>query len=163
VTSNTSLEHLQRLYILSLAKHRVCQVSNQYGEEKKGYLQWFGKIELAKPKVWTQRLLFYAKTFFASSTRSRVFLRALFLAPPPSSFRSCVHLKEDNRLRRWRLLAAARASWNVASVLEDQGDGDRKIAVFNFPREENCGERGTTRWAMRCQAQYTVGIYVKPG
>jgi hypothetical protein len=32
---------------------------------KKSYLQWFGKIDLAKPKVWTQRLFFQAKNFFA--------------------------------------------------------------------------------------------------
>jgi hypothetical protein len=29
--------------------------------------------------------------------------------------------------------------------------------------KENDGSRGTTHGAMQCQAQYTVGIYVKPG
>jgi hypothetical protein len=33
-----------------LAKDRVCQLSNQYGEEKKSYLQRFGKIDLSKSK-----------------------------------------------------------------------------------------------------------------
>jgi hypothetical protein len=67
------------------------------GRRKKGYLQWFGKIELSKPKVWTQRLFFQTKIFFAPSTQLRVFIRALFLASPSSSSGSCVHLKEENR------------------------------------------------------------------
>jgi hypothetical protein len=33
-----------------LAKDGVCQLSNQYGDEKKGYLQRFGKIDLPKSK-----------------------------------------------------------------------------------------------------------------
>ena len=74
--------------------------------------------------MWIQRLFFQAKIFFAPSTRSRVFLRALFLVPPPSSFWSCVHLKEENRSEQRRLLATVRTSWNTTSILEDQGDGD---------------------------------------
>ena len=42
---------------------------------------------------------------------------------------------------------------------------NQKIATSNFPWEENsddaCGRK--TREAMRCQAQYTVRIYTKPG
>jgi hypothetical protein len=33
-----------------LTKNGVCQLSNQYGEEKKGYLQRFDKIDLPKSK-----------------------------------------------------------------------------------------------------------------
>ena len=45
-----TLEHLQQFCILSLAKHRVCQVSNQYGHEKKKlppmvWQSWVGKTQ----------------------------------------------------------------------------------------------------------------------
>jgi len=39
---NKALEHLQRFCILSLAKHGVCPISNQYREEKK----------MLPPMVW---------------------------------------------------------------------------------------------------------------
>jgi hypothetical protein len=45
---------------------------------------------------------------------------------------------------------------------------NRKIAASIFSREENGGGRGTTcgegkhAGPMRCQTQYTVGIYAKP-
>lgn len=54
-TISTSLEHPQPFDIFCLAKHGVCQRPNQYGEDKKGYLQWFDKNNLAKCKIWKER------------------------------------------------------------------------------------------------------------
>jgi hypothetical protein len=49
------LEQLQQFCIFCLAKDGVCQLSNQYGEEKKSYVQRFGKIDLPKSKKETCR------------------------------------------------------------------------------------------------------------
>jgi len=60
--SSVSWEHLQRFYILSLVKHRVCQVSNQYEEEKKSYLQWFGK-RVGKTQNMDPAIIFLGENF----------------------------------------------------------------------------------------------------
>jgi len=72
------LQQLQQFGNFCLPFVVVCQLPKRYGKGKKGHLQVFGKIDLAKPKIVDPAILaaiFFPAPYLVPRFWSRVFLR----------------------------------------------------------------------------------------
>ena len=80
------LQQLQQFGNFCLPFVVVCQLPKRYGKGKKGHLQVFGKIDLAKPKIVDPAI--FAAIFFPRRIWSRAFGRACFFVAAFSSSRA---------------------------------------------------------------------------